>query len=60
MRKVLPYQAESRGGLVGRQLADLFQPDEKLLCTPENDHRFVNLLYDVTANLIARTTPARS
>ena len=35
--------AEPRGGLDGRQVADLFQPDEQLLCAPENDHQFVSL-----------------
>ena len=30
--------AEPRGGLDGRQVADLFQPDKQLLCAPENDH----------------------
>ena len=38
--------AEPCRGLDGRQVADLFQPDEQLLCAPENDHQFVSVLYD--------------
>ena len=41
--------AEPRGGLDSRQVADLFQPDEQLLCAPENDHQFVSLQYDIAA-----------
>jgi hypothetical protein len=41
--------AESCGGLDIRQIADLFQPDEQLLCAPENDHQNVSVLYDLTA-----------
>ena len=39
--------AEPRRGLDGRQVADLFQPDQQLLCAPENDHQFVSLPYDI-------------
>ena len=30
--------AESRGGFDGRLVAGLLQPDQQLLCAPENDH----------------------
>ena len=39
--------ADLRGGLDGRQNVGLFQPNEQLLCAPENDHQFVNLHYDI-------------
>lgn len=52
--------AEARAGLDGRQLAGLFQPDEQLLCTPQNDHRFVSLPYDIVAACSRARWPARS
>ena len=48
--------AEPGRGLDGRQVADLFQPDEQLLCAPENDHQFVSLQYDIGGASITSTT----
>jgi hypothetical protein len=44
----------------GRQVADLFQPDKQLLCTPENDHRLVSLQYDIAGTRSRARRPARS
>ncbi len=44
--------AEPGRGLDGRQGADVFQPDEQLLCAPENDHQFVSL-HDDSGSSIA-------
>lgn len=50
--------AEPRGGLDGRQVAYLFQPDEQLLRAPENDHQFVSVPYDVVAARSRTRRPA--
>lgn len=39
--------AKPSGGLDGRQVADLLQPEEQLLRSPENDHQFVSVPYDI-------------
>ena len=50
--------AEPCRGLDRRQVADLFQPDEQLLCAPENDHQFASLQYDIAGGSIASATAA--
>ena len=52
--------AKPRGGLDWRQAVDLFQPNEQLLCAPENDHQFVNLQYDIGGAQSRARRPARS
>jgi hypothetical protein len=47
-------------GLDGRQVADLFQPDEQPLRAPENDHQFVSLPYDIVPARSRARWPARS
>ena len=49
--------AEPCGGFDRQQVADLLQPDEQLLCTPENEHQFAT--YSTTSWYLDRERDGR-